>query len=969
MFTAPGSDGSWEAFNAFMKSDRFPDIVGGYQRKEAFNFFGAQGAFLPLDDLIRQHAPHIQAFLDANPEVTNALRAYDQQLYFIPHFIDGKFGEAYFIRQDWLDKLGLEQPQTVEELHQVLTAFKTRDPNGNGKADEIPYFSPRPEELLRLVTLWDARSSGSDKPYDFYIENGSVMHGFNQDAFRDAIHQLAQWYQEGLLHPVALEGKANLKSRKQLMEENRIGVTHDWFASTAAFNDILKGKIPGFALLPFPPPASLSGRRIEEHRRSPIGPGGWAITYANSHPVETIRYFDFWFTPEGRRLANFGIEGVHYDLIDDQPIFKPDILNADTPVIQQLWAIGAQLPKGSHQDYAYEEQWTNAIARAGIKLYEQGDYLVEPYLGVALREWEQRLYDRYWPTLHDYMAEKAFAWVTGKANVDQDWEQYLQTLEKMGFSRVMQVLNAAYRRQYCPCSASGTVDEVTVPTDFSTIRPESKPRIVDKPLTLDIYFQAGNQQFQNPDWPVEQRAAELTGITLSHVTPRKITDGSTAFENLVRSGNMPDIVGGHLLLNQFNRFGPQGAFLALDDLIEQHAPHLKAFWAANPRLRKLASAQDGKLYHIPFIPDGQSGRGYFVRQDWLDQLGLQQPQTVDELSTVLKAFKTGDPNGNGKADEIPYFARDGSELVRLVTLWDARSSGSDRRADFYLKEGEFVHGFTEEAFRVGIRHLAQWYREGLIDPDLVNQDGSDPDRLLRENRGGVTRGDFVQTASYNDVLQNQFKGFALLPFAPPASVSGRRLEEYRGADLQPAGWAISFTNRYPIETIRYFDFWFSAQGRQLANFGIEGTHYDKHNGQPVLRQDILQGKQPVLTQIQASGAQIPRGFPQDRAAEEQWTNQIARESIRLYQQGGYFAEPHPGVHFDEREQGIYDRYWPAIQTYMLKKVPEWVSGKADVDEEWQDYLAQLQRLGLDKVLEALNDAYRREHCRCHAGKP
>ena len=101
-------------------------------------------------------------------------------------------------------------------------------------------------------------------------------------------------------------------------------------------------KVPGFELKAFAPPASISGKRIEEHRRTPVKPEGWAITMANKHPVETIKYFDFFFSEEGRRMANFGIEGKHYDMIDGKPIFKPEVLNADKPINAQMWSVGAQ---------------------------------------------------------------------------------------------------------------------------------------------------------------------------------------------------------------------------------------------------------------------------------------------------------------------------------------------------------------------------------------------------------------------------------------------------------------------------------------------------------------------------------------------------------------------------------------------------------------------------------------------------
>ena len=79
-------------------------------------------------------------------------------------------------------------------------------------------------------------------------------------------------------------------------------------------------------------------------------------------------------------------------------------------------------------------------------------------------------------------------------------------------------------------------------------------------------------------------------------------------------------------------------------------------------------------------------RGWWVRQDWLDKLGLKAPQNVDELYTVLKAFRDRDPNGNGKKDEIPWFNASPNEVYRLVLLW-VRASGSNTTMDFLERDG------------------------------------------------------------------------------------------------------------------------------------------------------------------------------------------------------------------------------------------------------------------------------------------
>ena len=435
-----------EAMNLLLAQGNLPDIVGGDRIKDAVNQYGPEGAFVPLNDLIEEHAPNIKAFFDQNPDLRDAISSYDGNMYYVPYLPDGKYGRAYFIRQDWLDKLGLEQPQNVDELYEVLVAFRDQDPNGNGEKDEIPLFERQWEELIRFVTLWDGRSSGSDTYHDFMIVDDEVKHPYATEGYREGIKNLTKWYAEGLIDPeIFTRGSA---ARDYLLSENLGGLTHDWFASTSGYNAALEEKVPGFEFVPFLPPASVGGVRMEEHRRIPVKPAGWAISYMNENPVETIRYFDFWFTEEGRRLANFGVEGLHYDMVDGKPIYKDEILESSQPVNAQMWEIGAQIPRGFFQDYAYEWQWTAPAAREGIDLYEQQDLLIDQFLGVSFNEDEQRVYDKYWPSILSYMLERQQAWILGTGDVEADWDSYMAQLDKRGLNDVLEVMNAAYKRQY-----------------------------------------------------------------------------------------------------------------------------------------------------------------------------------------------------------------------------------------------------------------------------------------------------------------------------------------------------------------------------------------------------------------------------------------------------------------------------------------------------------------------------------------
>ena len=131
-----------QAFHLMLITGNIPDIIG-YEYPIELEKLGAEKKVIPLEKLIEDHAPNIKKFFDENPEYKKDAVAADGHIYMIPNYNDYeniRTSQGYYIRKDWLRKLGLKEPKTVEELYEVLIAFRDKDPNGNGKKDEIPVF-------------------------------------------------------------------------------------------------------------------------------------------------------------------------------------------------------------------------------------------------------------------------------------------------------------------------------------------------------------------------------------------------------------------------------------------------------------------------------------------------------------------------------------------------------------------------------------------------------------------------------------------------------------------------------------------------------------------------------------------------------------------------------------------------------------------------------------------------------------
>lgn len=191
-------------------------------------------------------------------------------------------------------------------------------------------------------------------------------------------------------------------------------------------------------------------------------------------------------------------------------------------------------------------------------------------------------------------------------------------------------------------------------------------------------------------------AEEKTNVKIKFTLPESTTDQEQALSLAVASKNMSDIIRGYSR-STFVKYGMQGAFMPLNDLIDKYAPNYKKFLEENPDVKKYTTASDGNIYYIPFVQDGETSTGWFIRQDWLDKLGIKQPETIDEFYNAMVAFRDGDPNGNGKKDEVPIFGMGASEGVS--SLYGLFNTSNDM---IYREDGKAVYGPLEPEFKTAM---------------------------------------------------------------------------------------------------------------------------------------------------------------------------------------------------------------------------------------------------------------------------
>lgn len=479
------------------------------------------------------------------------------------------------------------------------------------------------------------------------------------------------------------------------------------------------------------------------------------------------------------------------------------------------------------------------------------------------------------------------------------------------------------------CKKKSTVDVGHVPNE-NTLCEE---------YTVLTAFYMQNKNTDDGSYDSFKEAARLTNVGLECTIPKSNSDFFQAFNLMVASGEMPDIVQTYNA-TEFNQLGAEGAFVPLNKYFDI-MPNFKKILDENPQIKENITAFDDNIYYVPFMPGGTASAGWFIRQDWLDKLGLETPQGAEELYNVLTAFRNNDPNGNGQKDEVPLFGK--TVVDELMPLWGARP-------DWYIDNGVIKYGPYEANYKTAMKNVVKWYKEGLIDQEIFTRAGNPRAKLLGDNLGGACVEWFGSTAAYNDTLAETVPGFKFLPMAPPSGVA---LQRRPINDVY--GWGVSASSKNLELAIRYVDFWLGETGSRLMNFGKEGVHYDMVDGKPVFKIDDIQKT------LKAYGSQLDIGFQQNFEYERQWINDIAYEGMMMYVDNDYFAEQFPTVtsRMSKAEVAEYSKLKTDIDTYADEMMQKWILGASDIDQTWGEYIARLESFGIKRLIELQQIAYNR----------
>lgn len=442
---------------------------------------------------------------------------------------------------------------------------------------------------------------------------------------------------------------------------------------------------------------------------------------------------------------------------------------------------------------------------------------------------------------------------------------------------------------------------------------------------------------------------------------------SEQFTVMLASGDYPDIINytnWSIYKGGLEKAIKDGVLIDLSPYInDEDMPNLSAYLKEHPECLKAMKNPDGTISVFPNIKESveiNSFIGPTLRKDWLDKLGLEVPETMDDWYNVLKAFKTQDPNGNGKADEIPFLA----EGINSPYHFLSAAFGSSTIM-MIGEDGNPAYGPIQPGFKDFLITLHKWYEEGLLDKDFAAADRKNLDYKMTDDIGGAYIG-YTGSQMGNYIAAKKGTDFELV--AAPWPKKDENSKPYCGFDGMTLtvttnnGMGISTSNKQIEKTIQMID-WLYGEGSVALNYGVEGTSYNIVDGEYQYTDLILNnpdGKDPVAAL--APYAMPNWGMGGAMTFDDSY-NKIARAVDEQKYAAKIWAEGDmslcvPALSFTTEESNAINKVKNDIDIYVMEYMTNTIIGTESVDS-FDKFVKKVKDMGVDDMVNAYQAAYDR----------
>ena len=481
--------------------------------------------------------------------------------------------------------------------------------------------------------------------------------------------------------------------------------------------------------------------------------------------------------------------------------------------------------------------------------------------------------------------------------------------------------------------------------------------------TLNVTTHSGTSSAVQPasnDLPVYQELEKASGIHIEWDVIQTTSYQEVMRARLAAGIDLPDLIN-MSNLGDIGVYGRDGLIIPLNDLLTKYAPRITAWWAEgnNNVYKILDTSPDGNIYGVSgYVEKQYLSMGHIWNTEWLKTVGINKlPETQAEMVNALKLFRDSDPNGNGKADEIPLVPAAGRSYLKILgnQYGFEFSIASEFQVD---NAGKIYWAPMAPRYKEYLAFLNMLYSEGLLDKAY----STDSWTQTAEKVGNDVVGMITCWATFAKIytpIHPDANGSLEKPFwenGPP--IEGPSGDKYFLKREISGGNQMGVTKdcKTPEIAVEWIDFIRNSnEALMLQNFGVEGITYNMVNGEIVPISSPDKSFETRLREIGGSGP--PYAHMQWGYAWDFWNPPWAVANKDSYQK--YYKSPSfPQIPSTAAEQDTLNRLWTDLDTYHLEWFDKFVTGEEPLDK-FDTFVATLRRLGADEVIAVRQQQYER----------
>lgn len=439
-------------------------------------------------------------------------------------------------------------------------------------------------------------------------------------------------------------------------------------------------------------------------------------------------------------------------------------------------------------------------------------------------------------------------------------------------------------------------------------------------------------------------------------------DGWKEKKGLLFAGELPDAFYGQGILTDIDviRYGSQGMLIPLNDLIDEYAPNIKRLLENHDEYRRQLTAPDGKIYSLPSLTElsPRTHDKLFINKVWLDKLGLEAPETVEEFKEVLLAFRDNDMNGDGnKDDEIPFTFLYNRRENGLFSLFGSFGQ-LDKLDHFLVKDNKVVYTAVTEPYREAIRFFNSLYKDQLVDKEGFTHDFTVFTSKIKAPEKNI--GSFMAWSLSSSAGANKDD---FIPLAPLKGADGKQIwNTYTSAINAKGSFAITNKAKNPEILMRWIDLHFDPETSLQLDQGLFGRTLEKSSDGTYHYLPVPDGKTFTEMIHDYSPGVNGVGAVTMEVASKLELNANLQERKELDQ----FFEPYnvpaqevfPDVYFTMEEVEEISALETDIKAYVDQCYANWIVN-GGIDDQWDDYLKKLEQMQIQDYIRIYQTAYDR----------